>query len=117
MRNLLRVAMLLLVGCQSSLDMGTNSEPVDISGTVTKAGASVDGLKLSLQPMESGLPAVIDIKAGKFAAKATPGKYTWFLTGDETELGKKGIPEAFWAGSMERTVQVSAGSTLELKIE
>jgi hypothetical protein len=117
MRKLICLALLALVGCQSSLDMGTSPEPVDISGSVTKAGAPLDGVKLSLQPMESGLPAVIEIKAGKFAAKATPGKYTWYISGDEAALGKLGISQPFLEGSMERTIEVSAGSTLELKVE
>jgi hypothetical protein len=111
------LAFVALAGCQPSLDMGTNPEPVEISGSVSKAGTPVDGLKLSLQPLESGLPAVIDIKAGKFSSTATPGKYTWFLSGDEAELEKRQIPQEFREGSMERTVEVPASQPLDLKID
>ncbi|MFM7058675.1 MAG: hypothetical protein ACKO2P_17310 [Planctomycetota bacterium] len=109
--------LLLFTGCQSSLDLGTNPEPVDITGTVSKGDAPITGLRLNLQPLESGLPATIDIKDGKVSARVTPGTYTWYLSGDEKDLVAKGIPEGFLAGSMERTVEIKGGDQLNLKVE
>ncbi len=109
--------LLLFTGCQSSLDLGTNPDPVDITGSVSKGSDPITGLRLNLQPLEAGLPATIDIKDGKISASVTPGKYTWFLSGDEKDIVAKGIPEAFLAGSMERTVEITTGATLDLKVE
>lgn len=107
----------LFAGCQPSLDLGTNPDPVDITGSVSKGGTPLTGLRLNLQPIDNGLPAAIDIKDGKISAKVTPGKYTWYISGDEKDLVAKGIPESFYAGSMERTVEISGGDTLDLKVE
>lgn len=109
--------LLLFTGCESSLDLGTNPEAVVISGTVSRGSDPINGLRLNLQPLETGLPATLDIKDGKISASVTPGKYTWYLSGDEKDLAAKGIPEAFLAGSMDRTVEIKAGDTLSLTVE
>lgn len=109
--------LLLFTGCESSLDLGTNPEPVAITGTVSKGNAPLTGLRLNLQPLETGLPATLDIKDGKIAAEVTPGKYTWYISGDEKDLAAKGIPEGFLAGSMDRTVEIKGGDTLSLTVE
>jgi hypothetical protein len=115
------LALLLLLtlfsGCQPSLDLGTNPDPVDITGSVSKGSTPLTGLRLNLQPVENGLPAAIDIKDGKIAAKVTPGKYTWYISGDEKDLVTKGIPEGYLAGSMERTVEIKGGETLNLSVQ
>lgn len=78
-------------------------------GPSPKVAPHFTGLRLNLQPIDKGLPAAIDIKEGKISAKVTPGKYTWYISGDEKDLAAKGIPESFYAGSMERTVEISGG--------
>jgi len=114
---LLSVLLLFVTGCQQSLDLGTNPEPVDITGSVKKGDTPLTGMRLNLQPLDAGLPAAIDIKEGKISAKVTPGNYTWYISGDEKELASKGIPESFHAGSMERTVEIKGGETLDFKVD
>ena len=109
--------LLCVTGCSQNISVGTNPEPVNITINVTQGGAPVDGLKFNFQPVGDGLPAVLDIKAGAASGPVTPGSYTWFISGSEKDLADKKIADQFREGSMDRKVDVSAGATIEAKLD
>jgi hypothetical protein len=109
------LALLLLVGC--SVDPGTKADPVDITGKVTQGGKPVSGVVLNLQVVGTGSPAEIPLTGSPFKFKATPGKYTWYLSESRNAAAFKAIPARYRAGAMDRTVDITAGTTLDLKVE
>lgn len=64
MKRLMTLLLATVAGCSQNVPVGTNPEPVNVSVSVTLAGAPVDGLKFNFQPIGDGLPAVLDIKNG-----------------------------------------------------
>lgn len=114
-----RYSMLLLLcvlGC-GGVDVSPNPEPVSVTVNVSMGGSPVDGLKFNFQPIEGGLPAVVDIKKGTLTSQVTPGTYTWYVSGSEQDLTSKKIPANYLEGSMERKVTIAGGETVEAKLD
>ncbi|MEI7698252.1 MAG: hypothetical protein WCK86_00535 [Planctomycetia bacterium] len=105
-----------VVGC-GGVDVSPNPEPVSVTVNVSMGGSPVDGLKFNFQPIEGGLPAVVEIKKGTFSSQVTPGTYTWFISGSESDLASKKIPASYLEGSMDRKVTVKGGDTIEAKLD
>jgi len=116
MRVLLSLLVLFAAGC-GGVDVSPNPEPVSVTVNVSMGGSPVDGLKFNFQPIEGGLPAVVEIKKGTFSSQVTPGTYTWFISGSESDLASKKIPANYLEGSMERKVTVKGGDTIEAKLD
>lgn len=116
MKVLLSLLVLFVVGC-GGVDVSPNLEPVSVTVNVTMGGSPVDGLKFNFQPIEGGLPAVVEIKKGTFSSQVTPGTYTWFISGSESDLASKKIPANYLEGSMERKITVKGGDTIEAKLD
>jgi hypothetical protein len=121
MRKYFVVLAAAMIGCGGSVNVGTNLEPVPISGTVVQAGKPVSGVLLNLQPTGAGnLPVAVEVKNGAFQAQAAPGRYTWFFEPSKDTAQAKAIeaiPEKYQRGAMDRQIDVASGSTLELKLD
>jgi hypothetical protein len=98
----------------------TPGEQVDVSGKVpAPSGKSVAGYNLFFQPTAGEAQQVqFPIKPdGTFEGKIVAGKYTYYLIpgkGNATEKALESFPEAYRKGSLDRQIDVKAGS-LELK--
>lgn len=115
MRKLIPLAALVLIGC--SVDPGKNAEQVDISGRVSQGGKVVTDVTFNLQPTGMGTQATLPIKDGEFKGKVTPGRYTYYITEGSKPAAYTGIPEKYRAGSMDRQIDVTAGSTLNITLD
>lgn len=114
-RTLLSLLVLGMLGC-GGVSVGTNPEPVDVSGKVSLAGKPVTDMKLNLQPMTAGChPVVAEVTNGDFQAKAGPGKYTYFLSEGKDKAAFAAVPDKYHSGAEDRTVNVSSGATLNLE--
>ncbi len=110
------VLALAMTGCGPSgapLD-----KPVNVSGSVLDSqGKPIGNVTLNLQPLENGYAQFVELPSdGKFSLETQAGKYAWFFT---PKSGTKQVPPAvkdLTAASMDRTVVVSSGSPLEIKL-
>ena len=107
--------MLLLTGCGVSVE--ANQDPVDITGKLTMGGKPVDAVNINFQPTDKGLPAVIEVTKGSFAAKVTPGKYTYYLTAGKSPKSIEAIPRHYQEGSMARQFDITDSTALDFTIE
>jgi hypothetical protein len=99
----------LLIGC--GINPGTNPDQVDITGRVTlPGGKAVTNVTFNLQPTGTGTQAFYPVKNGEFKGKATPGKYTYFISEGASAAAFKTIPAKYRAGSMDRQIDVAAGA-------
>lgn len=81
-------AMLLTViafcGCGPKVEL--NAEPVALSGKLTKGGAPIGGVLLTLQPTEVGHPVPMTVGTdGSFSGQAVPGKYVYYVSATEAD--------------------------------
>ena len=104
------------MGC-GGIEVGKVSDPVEISGQITMEGEPLSGVRLNLQPTGDGMPVGMDVAEGKFEGDAVPGKYTYFLSAGKDAAAFKKVPEEYHSGSMDREVEVAAGTTLDLVID
>ena len=116
MRKWIPLLSLVLIGC-GGVNPGTNPEQVDISGRVTLAGRPVSDVTFNLQATGVGTQAAYPIKGGAFQGKATPGKYTYYISEGTSAAAFKAIPEKYRLGAMDRQIDVSSGSTLNITLD
>lgn len=106
-----------VVGCGPS-QAPSLAEATSVSGKVTSGGKPVGNVVLNLQPMENGYSKIIPVGAdGTFTVETQPGKYAYYFTAKE---GTKTVPAAaanYAQASMERTVQVASGQSLEIDLK
>jgi hypothetical protein len=115
MRRFIPLLAVVLIGC--GVNPGVNPEPVDISGRVTLAGRPVSDVTFNLQATGAGTQAMYPVKAGEFRGKATPGRYTWYLSEGSNASAFRAIPGKYRQGAMDRQIDVGAGSALDLKLD
>lgn len=109
--------MSLAVGCGPSQAPMMGAD-VSASGSVTAGGKPVGNVVLKLQPLEQGYEKIIPVSAdGKFNVQTQPGKYAYYFTPKE---GTKALPSAaanYAQASMERTVVVADGKSLDIDLK
>ena len=106
------------VGC-GGVNATPFSEPVSVTGNVQMAGKPATDIAINFQPTGDGLPAVVQVKDGKFEAQVTPGKYTWFVSKASSKTGERTlstVPAAFQQGSLDRQIEVTAPGPIEFVI-
>lgn len=116
--GLLLILLSAAVGC-GGVTATPFSEPVSITGNVQMAGKPATDIAINFQPTGDGLPAVVQVKDGKFEAQVTPGTYTWYVSKASSKTGEKSlskVPAAFQLGSMERQFEVTAAGPIEFVI-
>lgn len=110
--------LMLAMGCGPKVDILT--DPVSISGKLTKGGAPLGSVVLHLQPLEQGHPVPLQVGVdGSFSGRAVPGKYAYYVAAAE------GNPEAmssvdakFKEADMGRTVIIKADQpTVDVSID
>lgn len=114
--SILVFSVLVLSGCGET-DPGTNPAPKLTTFSVTMSGQPVDDVRLNLQPIAAGLPAVVEIKEGRGEFDVTPGEYTYFVSAGKSDASFSKVPEKYREGAMDRTVKVAGGEQLELKLD
>ncbi len=112
----LLVVVLVGLGC-GGVNPGTNPDQVDITGKVTLAGRLVNDVTFNLQATGVGTQAAYPVKAGAFQGKATPGKYTYFISEGTNASAFKAIPEKYRQGAMDRQINVGSGSVLNITLD
>ncbi len=115
--SLVAVSAFYLVGCGGAVDPGTNPAAKLTTLSVTMNNQPLDDVRLNLQPIGAGLPAVIEIKNGRGEFEVTPGEYTYFISAGKTDASFKTVPEKYYEGAMDRTVKVVGGEQLEFKLD
>lgn len=115
MRKLLPLIAFVLIGC--GINPGTNPDPVDITGTVTLNNKPLSDVTFNLQPTGTGTQAALPVKGGEFKGKVTPGRYTYFISEGTKAAAFKSVPSKYQLGSMDRQVDVAAGTKLEIKLD
>lgn len=116
--GLLLMLLSAAVGC-GGVTATPFSEPVSVTGNVQMAGKPATDIAINFQPTGDGLPAVVQVKDGKFEAQVTPGKYTWFVSQASSKTGERSlskVPAAFQQGSMERQFEVTGPGPLDFVI-
>jgi hypothetical protein len=117
MRFATMMLVLVLSGC-GYRDPGKTSDPVEVSGRVTKDGRPVSDVVLNLQPTGDGTQATLPVKGGDFRGSITPGKYTYYIS----EVNGKAkaftsIPEKYREGSLDRQIEIEKGKSLDLTLD
>lgn len=103
------LATLLLFGC--GINPGKNPDQVDITGRVTlPGGKAVTGVTFNLQPTSTGTQAFYPVVKGEFKGKATPGRYTYFISEGPSAAAFNAIPAKYRAGAMDRQIDVGPGA-------
>jgi|GEM_PF-6523770 len=107
------------LGCNSN--PGLNPDPVPLTGTVSRAGAPLDGVVLNFLPAGPGAQQVgVELKDGKFDMPVNPGEYLIIFTEGKDEAASKKVletlPEAYLVPSEETKITVTADTPLELDI-
>lgn len=112
-------AMIGLAGCSGYVST-TEGVQVNVTGKVpAPAGKSVKDFIIFFQPTAGEAQQVqfpLDA-SGSFSGKMVAGQYTYYLIpgkGAATEKALDSFPEAYRRGSLDRQIEVKAG-TLELK--
>lgn len=118
---LLRILSLIVcaitVGCG-----GVSAPPVDkpasVKGRVVASdGKPIGNVALNLQPLESGYAKVVELQSdGTFTVETQPGKYAYFFG---PKAGSKSTPSSvskYLEANMDRTVTVTSGGELEIKL-
>ncbi len=121
MRSAIAFALLFVVGCSSSVAL--KSGPTKISGKVSTAdGKPVGGILLTLQPLEDGHMAPIEVaKDGTFSGELIPGKYAYFVgksaTSKSSDQVLKQLSPKYLEADLNRTVQVTPGEDLAIAFD
>lgn len=122
--NGLAFGLLLCAGCGNGVT--TRSEPVEFTVNVTSGGKPVSGINLGLSPMDAGLPSGVTLKGGTGQGRAVPGKYMYFAAfGDAKDKDAvklateqlQAIPEQFHKPDEARSITISSGATIEVKLD
>jgi len=116
--GLLLILLSAAVGC-GGVTATPFSEPVSVTGNVQMAGKPATDIAINFQPTGDGLPAVVEVKDGKFEAQVTPGKYTWYVSKASSKTGDKSlskVPATFQQGSMDREFEVTGPGPLDFVI-
>ena len=115
MRNLV----ILFMACLFTLGCGYRAEmlkgPTEVAGKVTKGGQPFGNVVLMLQPLETGHPAPLEVKAdGSFKGSLVPGKYAYYLapSNDSAQAAVfQGVDAGLKEANMERTITVKEGQS------
>lgn len=113
--------LILTLGCDG---IKLRKEPVEISGKALHAdGTPITNTQISFHPMEDAIPGGAKLsKQGEFTVKLTPGKYAVYfpasnnLTPEEQASYAK-IPTAYQQANKDFTVDVKAGTPLEIRLK
>lgn len=116
---LLMSCVILGTGCSRRIDPGpTNPEPVEITGKLTRAGKPVSGVTIFFQTTgQGGTQAAMPVKNGEFKGVIMPGTYTYSIQEGDDPKAFEAIPKQYYQGDLNRTVEVSAGARLEIKLD
>ena len=118
LRSLLVIGLLCLFsGCSYKVEM--LSEPVSVSGKLSKSSQPLGNVTLMLQPLEKGHPVPLKVGAdGSFKGSIIPGKYAYFLMPlDEANAAVlNGVDASLKEANMQRTITV-APSQSSLNVE
>ncbi|MFM8262583.1 MAG: hypothetical protein ACKN9S_09920 [Pirellula sp.] len=112
-RSLLVLGLLCLFsGCAYKVEM--LSEPVSVSGKLSKSGQPLGNVTLMLQPLERGHPVPLKVGAdGSFKGSIIPSKYAYFLMPlDEANAAVlDGVDASLKEANMQRTITVEPGQS------
>jgi hypothetical protein len=114
----LALALLGFAGC-GSVSVTTNPTPVEVSVNVTSGGKPVDDVQLVLLALDDkgGGQAQGEVAKGKAKLSVYPGKYTYYVAEGKSDASFKKVPKAYHGGAMDRTIEVSSGKEIEIKLD
>ncbi|MCU0712816.1 MAG: hypothetical protein MUC43_12215 [Pirellula sp.] len=118
-RYLFLIGLLLsLAGC-GGVTVTKNPEQTEVNFNVTTKGQPVDDVKLVMLAIDDkgGGQAEGTVAKGKAKLTMYPGKYTYYVESGKTSTSFAKIPAAYHQGAMDRTIEVQAGSEIELKLD
>ena len=116
MRKLIPLLVFVVAGCTTN--PGQNPDPVEVTGTITLGGKKVTHVNLNLQPIgKTGGQAIMAVTNGEFKGSAIPGKYTYFIAEGKNPAAFTAIPEKYYSGSLDREIEVKAGTPLMLTLD
>lgn len=106
-------------GCSRKIDPGpANPDPIEISGKLTLNGRPVSGVNIFFQTTgTAGTQASMSVKNGEFKGVIMPGTYTYSIQEGDDPKAFEAIPKQYYQGDLNRTVEVSAGARLEIKLD
>jgi hypothetical protein len=93
---------------------------ITAKGKLSKGGAPVGNVTLTLQPLGNGHLAPLAVGTdGAFQGSLVPGKYAWFVGKSEAAESKatlESIDPKFYEADMGRTVEVKEGEDLKIDL-
>jgi hypothetical protein len=112
------LALLAFAGC-GGVSVTPNPTQVDVEANVTSGGKPVDDVRLVLLALDDkgGGQAQGSVAKGKVKLSVYPGKYTYFVEEGKTDASIKKIPEIYLTGNKDRTIDISSGSTIDIKLD
>lgn len=116
------VAIATCVGCADNVELLTTNST--FTGKLTAAdGAPVGNVLLSLQPLETGHPVLLEVdEQGSFKGEGVPGEYAYFVAksakkGAAAEAALKKVPAEFLEANMTRKVKLGESSELAITLQ
>ena len=110
------VAVLAMVGC--GVSPPSVQEAVRVEGKIiSQDGKPIGDVAVNFQPLEDGYSKTVEVASnGSFAVETQPGKYAYYFS--PKAGAKRASPKVakYLQASMERTVNISPGEELEIRV-
>ena len=111
------VAILAMAGC--GMSPPSIQEAVRVEGKILgQDGKPLGGVAVNFQPLQDGYSKTVEVAPnGSFAVETQPGKYAYYFS---PKPGAKTAPPKvakYLQASMDRTVNISQGQELEIRVD
>lgn len=114
-RFLALTCVVLSVGCGPTIV--PNPAPVEVTFNVKQAGKPLNDFTFNLQPIAEGVQSSGKIEGGVAKLAVTPGTYTYYISQGSSEAALDSIPAAFQNGAMDRKLEITASTTIDVTID
>ena len=106
---------ILFAGCGPQVV--TNPDPVEITFNVKRMGMPLNDLTFNLQPIANGGQSQGPIENGVAKLSVMPGTYTYYVSQGKSEATISAIPESYLNGAMDRKLEITSGSTIDIMLD
>lgn len=108
---------ILLSGC-GGVSVSPTAARVDVTFSISTGGKPVTDMMFNLQPTgEEGLPLAVPVNQGTVNAAVVPGTYTYYMEPGKSAAAYEKLPATYRHGSLDRTVTINGGETIEIKLD
>ena len=112
---------LTTLGCSGGATPPLRSEPVSVSGKLSKAGQPVGNVVVSFHPLDDGHGRSLAVNPdGTFLGELIAGNYAYYVgpsTAPNSAVALKKIDPKYYEPALDRSIAVEAGTELVLALD